>query len=408
MVDVALVAVRASSDSCEASFDPATQAGLTALIELAAQLCEARGALLWLDAASGPRLVARAGINDAEASEQLVPAAAHVRRDPPAAAAGGLAGAPVRASDGQVIGGLCVLDPSPRTLASPLPGLAQQAATLLALDRRLAAQQVREQAVRASEAHLRYVISKMPVVVFVVDRDGVFTMSDGGALAQLDLVPGQAVGRSAYEMYRDFPVIEDGMRQVFATGETREWTVNINGTAYETRAVALRDDTGAVVGLLGLSSNVTERVEMEATNERLREEALVAQENALAELSTPLIPISSDTVVLPLIGAVDAARVDRVLQTLLEGITTSRSRVAIVDVTGVTRIDASAAASLVQVAAAARLLGAAVVLTGISPTTAQTLVALDVDLSGVVLRGTLESGIAWALGRTDARPPTRR
>ncbi len=168
----------------------------------------------------------------------------------------------------------------------------------------------------------------------------------------------------------------------------------------ETRAVALRDDAGAIVGLLGLASDVTERTQMAAANQRLQDEALEAQANALAELSTPLIPISNDAVVLPLIGTVDAARVDRVLQTLLEGITTSRAKVAIVDVTGVTRIDAAAAASLGQVALAARLLGAAVVLTGIGPTTARALVALDVDLRDVVLRGTLESGIAWALRRS--------
>jgi len=397
-MDVALVPARASAGSCDASIDPATQAGLTALVELAAELCGARGALLWVDDASGPRLTAQAGIADEEISERLALAAAHVREGAPAAA-DSLAGAPVRASDGQVIGGLCVLEPSPRSSASPLPGLARQAATLLALDRRLTAQQRSEHAARADAAHLQYVISKMPVVMFVVDRDGVFTMSDGGALDRLDLVPGQAVGMSAYEMYCDYPTIVEGMRHVLATGEPGAWSVTIGRTTYETRAVALRDGDGALVGLLGLSSDVTERVQMEATNQRLQEEALVAQATALVELSTPLIPISSDTVVLPLIGAVDAARVERVLQTLLEGITTSRAKVAIVDVTGVTRIDAAAAASLGQVAMAARLIGAAVVLTGIGPSTARALVELDVDLSGVVLRGTLESGIAWALGR---------
>ena len=398
-MNTALVPVRASGGSCEESVDPATQAGLTALTELAAQLCEASGALLWVNAASGPRLVARAGIADAEVSEQLALAAAHVHEEAPAAA-DGLAGAPVRASDGQVIGGLCVLGRSLRTPASLLPGLARQVATLLVLDRQLAAQQVREQAARASDAHLRYVISKMPVVMFVVDRDGVFTMSDGGALARLGLQPGQVVGMSAYELYRDVPSIVENIRNALATGETRVWMAAVGELTYESRVVALRDDDGAIVGLLGLASDVTERVQMEATNQRLQEEALVAQAAALAELSTPLIPISGDTMVLPLIGTVDAARVERVLQTLLEGITRSRARVAIVDVTGVTRIDAAAAASLGQVAMAARLLGAAVVLTGIGPATARALVELDVDLSGVVLRGTLESGIAWALGRS--------
>jgi PAS domain S-box-containing protein len=398
-MDIALVAVKAAGELCDAALDPATQAGLTGLTELAAELCQAKGALLWIEYVSGPRLAARVGVADEEASERLAAARAHAEGP---AAMSGLASAPIRACDGQVIGGLCVIEPAPalRTSTSPLPALAQQAAALLTLDRRLAAQALREQAARASEAHLRYVISQMPVVMFVVDRDGVFTMSDGGGLAQLGLAPGQAVGVSAYEMYSEVPEIVEGMRQVLADGEPRGWSSPVGGRIYETRSVALRDEAGAIVGLLGLASDVTERVNMEAANQRLQDEALTAQATALAELSTPLIPISNDTVVLPLIGAVDAARVDRVLQTLLEGIATSRARVAIVDVTGVTRIDAAAAASLGQVAVAARLLGAAVVLTGIGPATARALVELDVDLRDVVLRGTLESGIAWALGRS--------
>lgn len=395
----ALVAVKASGCSGEASIDAVTQAGLTALVELAVQLCEASGALLWIEDASGPRLVARAGVADAEAAGQLATAVAHAHAEAPAAA-DGLESELLRACDGAVIGGLCVLGPAARTSPSPLPGLARQAATLLVLDRRLGVQTHREQAARASEAHLQYVISQMPVVMFVADRDGVFTMSTGGGLTQLGLLPNQAVGVSAYEMYRDVPAIVNGMRQVLLDGEPREWTSDVGGTMYETRAVALRDEDGAIAGLLGLASDVTERVRMEAANQRLRDEALAAQAAALAELSTPLIPISNDTVVLPLIGSVDAARVERVLETLLEGITASRAKVAIVDVTGVTRIDPAAAASLGQVALAARLLGAAVVLTGIGPATARALVELDVDLHDVVLRGTLESGIAWALKRS--------
>ncbi len=225
-MDIALVAVKAPGGSCDGSVDPATQAGLTALTELAAELCAATGALLWLEAASGPRLVARAGVADAEASEQLARAVAHAQAP---AAADGLASAPVRTSDGQVIGGLCVLGPSPRTPASALPGLARQAAALLALDRRLAAQVHSEQAARASEAHLHYVISQMPVVMFVVDRDGTFTLSSGGGLARLGLEPGQAIGASAYEMYRDVPAIVEGMRQLLADGEPREWTADVGG-----------------------------------------------------------------------------------------------------------------------------------------------------------------------------------
>ena len=147
--------------------------------------------------------------------------------------------------------------------------------------------------------------------------------------------------------------------------------------------------------------NITERKRAE---EMLRqsiaqEETIRAQEAALAELSTPLIPISDQVMVMPLIGAVDSRRAQQVLDALLEGVASSRALVAILDITGVPVVDTQVANALLRAAQAVKLLGAQVVLTGIRPEVAQTLVGLGADLSGIVTCGSLQTGIAYATNR---------
>lgn len=129
---------------------------------------------------------------------------------------------------------------------------------------------------------------------------------------------------------------------------------------------------------------------------RLQDEIIQMQAVTLAELSTPFIPINDQVIVMPLVGTVDSARAQQIMTTLLEGISSSRAQVAIIDITGVRVIDTQVANALVRAAQATRLLGAQVILTGISPEVAQTLVQLGVDLSGVITQGSLQKGIAYA------------
>jgi anti-anti-sigma regulatory factor len=153
---------------------------------------------------------------------------------------------------------------------------------------------------------------------------------------------------------------------------------------------------------LNLQAEVAERRLAEAA---LREgEAVVrAQATTLADLSTILLPISDSAVVMPLIGALDAARAQRVTEALLAGVSANRARIVILDITGMPLVDAQAADALIFAARAVRLLGAAVVVTGIRADVAQKLIELDVDLSGIVTRNSLQSGIAYALDQTSDR-----
>ena len=134
-----------------------------------------------------------------------------------------------------------------------------------------------------------------------------------------------------------------------------------------------------------------------------REEVITAQKEALRELSTPLIPISDNVVIMPLIGTIDSSRAQQIIETLLHGVSSQRTRMAILDITGVLLVDTQVANVFIQAAQAASLLGAQVVLTGIRPEVSQTLVGLGIDLRGIVTRGTLQSGIAYAMSREEAR-----
>ncbi|HZF52667.1 MAG TPA: STAS domain-containing protein [Polyangiaceae bacterium] len=150
--------------------------------------------------------------------------------------------------------------------------------------------------------------------------------------------------------------------------------------------------------------NITERKRAEeALRQSLAQAKMIrAQAAAIAELSTPLIPISDDVVVMPLIGAIDGPRAEQVLNTLLSGVANRRARVAILDITGVAVADTQVANTILRAAQAVRLLGAQVMLTGIRPEVARTLLGLDVDLGGIITHGSLQAGIAAAFRRRGA------
>jgi anti-anti-sigma regulatory factor/HAMP domain-containing protein len=124
------------------------------------------------------------------------------------------------------------------------------------------------------------------------------------------------------------------------------------------------------------------------------------QAQLLRGMSTPVIPIDANTLVMPLVGSLDSNRIVQIQGTLLQALERSTARVAILDVTGVPVLDSQMAAALIATSQAARLLGAATVLTGIRPELAQTLVALGIDLSTLRTRSTLQSGIEYALRRS--------
>ena len=117
----------------------------------------------------------------------------------------------------------------------------------------------------------------------------------------------------------------------------------------------------------------------------------------VGELSSPVIQVWEDVLVMPLVGAIDSTRAARIMEDLLTGITKYQAEIVIIDITGVPVVDTSVANHLVQTIKAASLLGAKCVVVGISSEVAQSLINLGVDLSGVVTRSNLQEGVWYAM-----------
>ena len=116
------------------------------------------------------------------------------------------------------------------------------------------------------------------------------------------------------------------------------------------------------------------------------------------ELSSPVIQVWENVLVMPLVGAIDSARATRITEDLLTGITKYQAEIVIIDITGVPVVDTSVANHLIQTIKAAALLGAKCAVVGISSEVAQSLINLGVDLSGVVTRSNLQAGVRYAMG----------
>ncbi len=127
-----------------------------------------------------------------------------------------------------------------------------------------------------------------------------------------------------------------------------------------------------------------------------RERVIRQQQDAIRELSTPVLQVRERLLILPIIGVLDNQRARQLTEQLLRGIRTHRARVVVVDITGVPSVDSSVANHLVQAVDASRLMGAGVIITGLSSDIAQTLVTIGVDLSKMNTVGDLQGGIEEA------------
>jgi rsbT co-antagonist protein RsbR len=131
-----------------------------------------------------------------------------------------------------------------------------------------------------------------------------------------------------------------------------------------------------------------------------REEVIARQNQEMLELSTPVVELWEGVLALPLIGTLDSARTQIVMENLLQRIVETGASIAIIDITGVPTVDTLVAQHLLKTVAAARLMGADCIISGIRPQIAQTIVHLGVELQSVVTKATLADAFAVALQRT--------
>nr|WP_255603828.1 STAS domain-containing protein [Oscillochloris sp. ZM17-4] len=171
------------------------------------------------------------------------------------------------------------------------------------------------------------------------------------------------------------------------------------GQALE-REAELEDIRGSLEAMVGERTAALEAA-LHDIRRQADEQNLLLTENAqqrdfIREMSVPVLPISSDTLVMPLVGALDSARLAHIQEQALGRLETTRARHLLLDITGVPVVDTQVAQGLIRVVHAARLLGANVTLVGIRPEVAQSIVGLGIDLSGIRTHNTLQSALVQA------------
>jgi rsbT co-antagonist protein RsbR len=167
----------------------------------------------------------------------------------------------------------------------------------------------------------------------------------------------------------------------------------------------IRNDYGtnpqAFAAAISAATRVLDRLGLYTTEvyQKGREEVISRQQQEMLELSTPVVELWDGVLALPLIGTLDSARTQVVMESLLQRIVETGSGIAIIDITGVPTVDTLVAQHLLKTVAAARLMGADCIISGIRPQIAQTIVHLGVDLQDVVTKATLADAFAVALKR---------
>jgi len=163
-------------------------------------------------------------------------------------------------------------------------------------------------------------------------------------------------------------------------------------------------ETDPLVDEMWAASTLLDKLGLHTTEvyQKSREEVILRQQQDMLELSTPVVELWDGVLALPLIGTLDSARTQVVMENLLQKIVQTGAGIAIVDITGVPTVDTLVAQHLLKTVAAARLMGADCIISGIRPQIAQTIVHLGVDLGSVTTKATLASAFVVALQRTGA------
>ncbi|MEO5725487.1 MAG: PAS domain-containing protein [Byssovorax sp.] len=225
---------------------------------------------------------------------------------------------------------------------------------------------------------------------------------NGRTRAEFD---GSMKGVENKTLEEDRPVLAARIKHSLTTGEPYSIEYRVVRPDGEIRWLSGRgltmfDEHGKPYRMAGTAVDVTDRKREEAETLAMQRQIIDAQREALRELGAPIIPLADRTLAVPLIGLLSRERAQQVNEVLLNAVRERGARVVLLDLTGVPSVDISAAQALVSSAHAVRLLGAQVVLTGIKPQVAQTLVALGVDMQTFVIKADLQSGIEYA---ADAR-----
>jgi rsbT co-antagonist protein RsbR len=196
----------------------------------------------------------------------------------------------------------------------------------------------------------------------------------------------------------------------FSPTETAFFVFSLKKPLFALLRRELADEPEALVQETWQTTELLDRLGLYTTEvyQKAREEVIQRQQAEMMELSTPVVKLWNGILALPLIGTLDSARTQVVMENLLQAIVSTGAEVAILDITGVPTVDTLVAQHLIKTVTAARLMGADCIISGIRPAIAQTIVHLGVDLGGVITKATLADAFGLALQRAGLTVTTRQ
>jgi rsbT co-antagonist protein RsbR len=196
-------------------------------------------------------------------------------------------------------------------------------------------------------------------------------------------------------------------QQGFSPSETATFILSLKQPIFIRLRSELGQDAQGLADEIWATTDVLDKLGLFTveTYVKSREELIQRQQREMMELSTPVVQLWENILALPLIGTLDSERTQVVMESLLQKIVDTGALIAIIDITGVPTVDTLVAQHLLKTVAAARLMGADCIISGIRPQIAQTIVHLGVNLSDVTTKASLADAFSIALKRTQARLP---
>lgn len=196
-------------------------------------------------------------------------------------------------------------------------------------------------------------------------------------------------------------IAQSRMEQGFSPSETSMFVLSMKQPVFNALRDALKSRPDELIDEIWTSGNLIDQLAMLTIDSAVgfRERTIVQQQEEMLELSTPVVKLWDGVLALPLIGTLDSARTQVVMESLLAAIVETNSQVAIIDITGVPTVDTLVAQHLIKTITAARLMGADCYLSGIRPAIAQTIVHLGIDLTDIQTKAKLSDAFSLALQR---------
>jgi rsbT co-antagonist protein RsbR len=239
-----------------------------------------------------------------------------------------------------------------------------------------------------AEAELRQQAARfLPLLVQAIER---------GATNDIEAAPWDDTRHMLTE------ISQARVRQGFSSIETASFIFSLKDPLFNYLRAELVSDPLLLIEETAATSSLFDRLGLFTVEvyQKAREQIILRQQQELLELSTPVVQLWEGVLALPLIGTLDSARTQVVMESLLQKIVDTGASIAIIDITGVPTVDTLVAQHLLKTIAAARLMGADCIISGIRPQIAQTIVHLGVNLEDVVTKATLADAFVVALKRT--------